>query len=380
MPAINYFFFITFFPQLIAGPLFRKDQFLPQLTHRRFHNPSLKDGVVGLVIFVIGLFKKCVLADGLAQWATPIFDGASTGADISLFEAWIGLLSYTLQLYFDFSGYTDMAIGLARIVGVRLPVNFLSPYKAASVADFWRRWHISLSSFLRDYLYVPLGGDRNGRWRQKGNILITMLLGGIWHGAGWNFILWGLLQGLFLSINHYFSEAVCFSRKQNKTNRLFIRLTCCRTLTIFCIMIGWVLFRAETIDSALAIYKGLFFMNGISLPESIKQFSEQNFTHFLPPFISFHGVSPNDFLTNPKLALVVIPLLYGFIFLAPNTTELMERYDGIGDDVKVDLLSRSARFNVSFHPNSFWVLFIAVLFVLSLGHMTDAKEFVYFQF
>src|SRR6185503_1089071 len=145
--------------------------------------------------------KKVLLADRLAEFATPVFRVANSGADFGMAEAWLGVLAYTLQLYFDFSGYSDMAIGLSRLFGVRLPINFNSPYKATNIADFWRRWHMTLSRFLRDYLYIALGGNKKGRLRRYTNLMVTMLLGGLWHGAGWNFVLWGALHGAYLCLH-----------------------------------------------------------------------------------------------------------------------------------------------------------------------------------
>jgi D-alanyl-lipoteichoic acid acyltransferase DltB (MBOAT superfamily) len=183
-------------------------QFLDNSIYRFAHDRI----AVGLSIFFIGLFKKVVIADSIALYSTPMFDGAHQGATISFFPAWGGALSYTFQLYFDFSGYSDMAVGLAYLFGIRLPLNFYSPYKATSIIEFWKLWHITLSRFLRDYLYIPLGGNRKGPSRRMTNLLITMLLGGLWHGAGWTFVIWGALHGLYLILNHLWRAFYCFLR------------------------------------------------------------------------------------------------------------------------------------------------------------------------
>jgi alginate O-acetyltransferase complex protein AlgI len=197
---LGYVLFVSFFPQLIAGPIVHHSEVMPQFAKPETVRGSLI--AAGLSLFVIGLAKKVLLADNLAQWASPVFDSASAGLRPSSSSAWIAAMAYSLQLYFDFSGYSDMAIGLARLFGIRLPLNFNSPYKAANIIDFWRRWHMTLSRFLRDYLYIPLGGNRRGPCRRYLNLAVTMLLGGLWHGASWTFVIWGGLHALYLGINH----------------------------------------------------------------------------------------------------------------------------------------------------------------------------------
>jgi len=199
---LHYILFVTFFPQLIAGPIVHHREMLPQFAKDTLYKLNHSNLAIGFAILLIGLFKKVVLADGVAPFATPVFAAADSGVEISFFEAWSGALAYTFQLYFDFSGYTDMAIGVARMFNVRLPLNFNSPYKSLSIVDFWRRWHMTLSAFLRDYLYIPLGGSRKGMPRRYINLMTTMLLGGLWHGAGWTFVVWGFLHGFYLVVNH----------------------------------------------------------------------------------------------------------------------------------------------------------------------------------
>src|SRR6266446_5628433 len=196
---LTYCLFITFFPHLIAGPIVRYGDIAPQLNRRTRIGIDADDLSTGLMIFAIGLFKKVILADTLRPWVGMVFDSNSL---LSFGDAWGGAISFALEIYFDFSGYTDMAIGLARMVGVRFTENFDSPYKAASVIDFWRRWHMTLSYFLRDYVYIPLGGNRHGELRQHLNLFLTMLIGGLWHGANWTFVVWGAVHGVMLSINH----------------------------------------------------------------------------------------------------------------------------------------------------------------------------------
>jgi alginate O-acetyltransferase complex protein AlgI len=188
---LHYALFVTYFPHLIAGPILHHNEMIPQFERPSTYRFSYENISAGMTIFFIGLFKKVILADGIAPPVGPIFDAAAAGVQLTFLEAWVGALCYSFQLYFDFSGYCDMAIGISRLFGIALPLNFHSPYKAENIIEFWRRWHMTLSRFLRDYLYIPLGGSRTTLRRRHVNVMVTMLLGGLWHGAGWTFILWG---------------------------------------------------------------------------------------------------------------------------------------------------------------------------------------------
>src|ERR1700751_717019 len=203
---VSYLLFVSFFPHLIAGPLVHHAEMIPQFKRGRTGRSAVL-AARGLAIFAAGLFKKVVIADNLAQFVSPVFAHLDAGGSVTTSWAWLATLSYTLQIYFDFSGYSDMAIGLALLFGIRLPVNFRSPYKACSIIDFWRRWHITLSRFLRDYLYIPLGGNRAGNLRRYINVMITMLLGGLWHGANWTFLAWGAVHGGCLVANQLWRGA-----------------------------------------------------------------------------------------------------------------------------------------------------------------------------
>ena len=196
---VHYLLFVTYFPHLIAGPVLHHKEMMPQFADGRNYHPTSANIAIGMSIFVVGLAKKLLIADNIAPLANPIF---SPDAHPQLIEAWIGTLAFTFQLYFDFSAYSDMAIGLSRMFGVKLPLNFNSPYKSQNIIEFWRRWHMTLSRFLRDYLYIPLGGSRDGSFNRYRNLMITMLLGGLWHGAGWTFVVWGGLHGFYLVIKN----------------------------------------------------------------------------------------------------------------------------------------------------------------------------------
>lgn len=247
---LNYALFVTFFPQLIAGPIVHHSEMMPQFSSRWNLVKNYKNIALGLFIFSIGLLKKVVIADSFAVWATTGFD---TATKLNFFEAWATSLSYTFQLYFDFSGYTDMAIGAALLFNIKLPINFNSPYKSLSIQDFWRRWHITLSRFLKDYIYIPLGGNRKGSFRTYTNLLTTFIIGGIWHGAGWTFVFWGFLHGMALVI-HRFWKAIGMSMP--KILAWFV--------TFNFINIAWVFFRAKDWDSAIKVLNGMFSIGSIS--------------------------------------------------------------------------------------------------------------------
>jgi D-alanyl-lipoteichoic acid acyltransferase DltB (MBOAT superfamily) len=250
--------FVTFFPHLIAGPIVRPSDILPQLTASNLAHPNIRNLADGTLIFLLGLGKKLVLADMFGGFADTGFDAAAHGAALTVFEAWYATLSYALQIYFDFSGYSDMAIGLARMFNVRFPPNFDSPYQATNIAAFWRRWHITLGAFLRDYLYIPLGGNRAGKLRQTANLIATMLLAGLWHGAAWNFVIWGGLHGLFLVIHTQY-------------RRLLPPMPggLAHALTLLAVILAWVPFRAASLSSTLVILRGMAGFNGIALPRMI---------------------------------------------------------------------------------------------------------------
>lgn len=252
---IHYGLFVTYFPHLIAGPVLHHAQMMPQFKESSTYRLDRANVAAGLFIFAIGLFKKIVLADGVSPYADAVFNASALGQQPDVIEAWIGAFAYTFQLYFDFSGYSDMAIGLSWMFNIRLPYNFNSPYKALNISDFWRRWHMTLSSFLRDYLYVPLGGNRKGPFRQNVNLLVTMILGGLWHGANWTFVFWGALHGGYLVINHAFQK---FAGKRLGVFRDEIPFKLLAWgLTFISSVIAWIFFRASDFPSALRVLYAL---------------------------------------------------------------------------------------------------------------------------
>jgi len=245
----DYLLFVTFFPHLVAGPILNHKSILPQIDSRGFGRPGAQEIYTALIFFSIGLFKKTIIADSLAPQVQIVFKAIP---HLDFIDAWVGALLYTFQLYYDFSGYSEMAVGLALLINVRIPMNFNSPYKSTSIVEFWRRWHISLSNFLRDYLYIPLGGNRFGTRRRYQNLLTTMVLGGLWHGAGWTFLAWGTLHGLGLALNHAW-----------RGTGLRLPTAIAWPLTFVFVVVAWVFFRAPDLGSALSMLSTMAGLNGL---------------------------------------------------------------------------------------------------------------------
>jgi len=344
---LHYVLFVSFFPQLIAGPIVRHHETMPQFINRAFPRIRAEHVSVGLTLICLGLFKKVVLADSAASYVSPIFHAAEQGADLSFLDAWAGSLTYTFQLYFDFSGYTDMALGVARLFGIYLPLNFNSPYKAVNVIDFWKRWHISLSRFLRDYLYIALGGNRKGKARRYVNIMITMLLCGLWHGANWTFVLWGVLHGIFLVVNHVW-RAVKLSvgiTADHWWSRILAQ-----GVTFIAVAAAWVLFRAESLSGACNL---LYAMTGLT------------------------GFAPHADFTP----LALVELLLGLsiiVFLLPNTIEIV---DPKGYNLPepgwcpIKPLRR-----IRWQPSLVWMAFAAVCALSAIYNLSEIREFIYSGF
>lgn len=297
--ALYYFLFVTYFPHLIAGPIIHHAEMMPQFLAADTYKFNKNNFTIGLLIFIIGLSKKILIADHLALYADEIFNAVTNHTALTLIQYWGGALSYTFQLYFDFSGYCDMAIGLSLMFNIKLPINFNSPYKSLSIIDFWRRWHITLSRYLRDYLYIPLGGNRKGTYSRYHNLLLTMLLGGLWHGASWTFIAWGALHGSYLVINHLwrsFMKAFGFTNITNFKLYKFLAWA----VTFFAVVIAWVFFRANSFASALEIIQGMLGKNGFTITSTLIQ------SHFY--FV---------------IGIVTIGII---CFLLPNTQQIFAQY------------------------------------------------------
>jgi len=308
----RYLLFVTFFPHLIAGPLVHHSELIPQFDRKGREIPWA--GLTsGFIIFLIGLFKKLVLSHQVGIWSDAMFNGAAAGIAPSFIDSWIGVLCFTLQIYFDFSAYSDMAIGLARMFDIRLPENFNSPYKAASIIDFWRLWHITLSRFLRDYLYLPLGGSRKGVPRHYLNLMAVMLLAGLWHGAAWQFVAWGGMHGLYLWINHLW--------RRYSPRRLPHVLGV--ALTFLAVLIAWVPFRSTSWDSSMMIYQSMMGLNGLILPTHYQALFPVPLNGWLDEFgVTFGALS----VYGGGMQLLQLSLLLCIVWFLPNTQQLMSTY------------------------------------------------------
>lgn len=341
----RYLLFVTYFPHLIAGPILHHKQMMPQ-----FGNPAVlavrADSIaVGLTLLTIGLFKKVVLADHFAEYANPVFSAGGGAAPVGFSEAWVGALAYTLQLYFDFSGYSDMAIGLSRLFNIDLPVNFNSPYKSRNIIEFWRRWHISLSTFLRDYLYIPLGGNRFGRLRRYINLFLTMLLGGLWHGANWTFVVWGAIHGGLLIVNHAFAAV------QQRVRWLRVPGVVAVGLTFVAVVLAWVPFRAESFEVTQRLWLAMF---------------------ALPAPGEWLEATASGIRVNRAAWAILAGLL--IVWLAPNSQEFVSRCWRNSTD-RTDYSTR-----VPWAPTWRWGVLLGAVFAFVVMSFGRVSEFLYFQF
>jgi len=361
---IHYLLFVTWFPHLIAGPVLHHKQMMPQFAQSATYRINTESIAIGLTLFSLGLFKKVILADNLSIYANEIFNVAAEGGHPLLIEAWIGALAYTLQLYFDFSGYSDMAIGLSRIFNINLPLNFDSPYKAASIIDFWRRWHMTLSIFLRDYLYIPLGGNRKGPWRRHVNIMATMLLGGLWHGAGWNFVLWGGLHGGYLLINHGWRSLASrnCSVAKNISHHAGV------LLTFIAVIIAWVPFRATHFEGTLRMLEGMAGINGIPLPTALEPF----LSPWLGQSTTFADLRCGTLSLDKALIWITSGLL--IVWTLPNTQQWLVNYSPAWNTV----VSSSSR--LAWRPNRSFAVIMGLLFAVSVLAFKKNSPFLYFRF
>ncbi len=355
---IHYVLFVSYFPHLIAGPVLHHRDMMPQFADPANAHPRAANFAIGLSIFTIGLAKKVLIADNLSPLAMPVF---AAGATPTLIEAWIGVLAYTFQLYFDFSGYSDMAIGLSRLFGVKLPLNFNSPYKAANIADFWRRWHMTLSRFLRDYLYIPLGGSRHGEAMRYRNLMLTMLLGGLWHGAGWTFVIWGGLHGLYLVLQQAWQRLFGAARAHWWPT----------LLTFLAVMLAWIFFRAPDVATAWDISGALVGANGVSLPRGLASHAASLAQWGLHP--AFDGIRWIE-LAGPGLPVLLGAMLLAF--KAPNTQEIFFLYEPAIERI----FQPTGRWAFSWRPTRRWSVGFAALFVACIFGMNRVTEFLYFQF
>jgi D-alanyl-lipoteichoic acid acyltransferase DltB (MBOAT superfamily) len=308
---LDYSIFVTFFPRILMGPITRYNELMPQFQVAEQKKVDYQNLSIGIYIFFIGLCKRIVIADTFGIYADL---GYASTQSISFVEAWIISLSYTFQIYFDFSGYTDMAIGTAYFFNIKLPVNFNSPYLAANIQEFWRNWHITLSRFLRDYIYIPLGGNRKGNFSTYINIMITFLIGGLWHGAGWTFIIWGGIHGVSLCIQRYWQR---FKIRIPNILAIFI--------TFNVVNIAWVFFRAKNLKDAINILKAMFNVNTFFELSTFSTVPKLDLiiTSFIAigSLFAVFAFSNSNVIANrfkpsaSKVAAIVLLIIIGFLFL-----------------------------------------------------------------
>jgi len=326
-------------------------EMMPQFARPATYQFRWNNLAIGLSFFAVGLFKKVMVADTLSGHAAKVFDAAAAGVPFGAVDAWAGVLSYTFQIYFDFSGYCDMALGLARMFGITLPLNFNSPYKAVGFIDFWHRWHMTLSRCLRDNVYIPLGGNRRGEVRRYWNLMVTMLIGGIWHGAGWIFVIWGLFHGVCLALNHLW-RSVRAKLFEQPAGAAPVSVWGARALTFFLVVISWVFFRAPGIDAAEHVLGAMF--------------------HLSPGPMA--GAPP---LLKPKVWFWLIGLI-GFVWLSPNMAELLHPFAPALNPFKGPLPDGNRWLRWRFTPG--WALFAAALLAACVLCLSHTSEFLYYNF
>lgn len=331
---LTYCEFVTIFPHLIAGPIINHREMMPQFTAAKNFVIDYRNVATGICLFAMGLLKKVAIADKLSPWVADAFARADS---LTFLEAWVGALSYTFQLYFDFSGYSEMAIGLGLMFNLTLPTNFNSPYQATSIIDFWRRWHMTLGTWVREYLYIPMGGNRSGELCKMRNLFVSMLLIGLWHGAGWTFVFWGALHGIFLVINHQW-------RRTGISLPKFVNWG----MTFLCVVVCWVFFRAENFHNGLAMLKAMTDFGNVAIPVRY----EESFG-----FLRNWGISFIHWEQNFSNQFGFL-LLTAVLLAIQNPQQWMKR----------------------FKPNYVWLAGIVWAFVYSIWKMNGYSDFLYFQF
>jgi D-alanyl-lipoteichoic acid acyltransferase DltB (MBOAT superfamily) len=345
---VNYSLFVTYFPHLLAGPIIHHKEMMPQFDRLKNKIINHKNLSMGIFLFFIGFFKKIVVADTFAEWAKNGFDLAT---QLTFVDAWFTSLSYSMQIYFDFSGYTDMALGTSLMFNIKLPINFNTPYKSLDIQEFWRRWHVTLSRFLRDYVYIPLGGNRVSEPKNLLNLMSTFLIGGLWHGAGWTFVFWGFLHGAAMVIHRLW-------KKLNISMPKFLALF----LTFNFVNLAWVFFRAKSWDDAIKVLKGMFGFNGLGLPVEVFELKEK-IAKLSSPEFQASGIQAYrqivGILSRGNFAILWMILIFMIVAICfKNSNEMTE-------DFKPNW------------QNALFTICLAVFSTLCLGRVSD---FIYFNF
>jgi D-alanyl-lipoteichoic acid acyltransferase DltB (MBOAT superfamily) len=377
---IHYALFVTYFPHLIAGPVLHHKDMMPQFAHASTYRFNYENMAVGLTIFFIGLFKKVILADGIAEYVSPVFNAPAAGIQLTFIEAWGGALCYTLQLYFDFSGYSDMAIGLSRMFGVILPLNFHSPYKSMNIIDFWQRWHISLTKYIREYLYTPitlsftrLGFGKPAPIEVLYSLVIpTMaifLILGLWHGANWTYVIFGGMHGLLIVINHLWRKRG-FLLTDKKTPPGALARTTGWAMTFFSVSLTFVMFRADSIATAISIYKGALGFNGFVMPDAW-MFKWGVFGQWLAEHGMTFGAT-NGLIGGGAINWIWILML--IVLLAPNTQQIMQHFKpALG-------VPTMAPTRLTWQPTIKAAILVWLLGFIAVINLNKQSVFLYFQF
>jgi alginate O-acetyltransferase complex protein AlgI len=399
----NYLLFVTYFPHLIAGPILHHTEMMPQFERRE--SGSISENIaIGLSIFVIGLFKKVVIADSVAAFAAPGFDGVHDGAVLSLLEAWSAPIAYTFQLYFDFSGYSDMAIGLSQMFGIRLPLNFDSPLRARSIIEFWQRWHMTLTRYLRLYLYTPIttkimswriahGYGISGKDTRSLSgftamvavpLFYTMGLAGIWHGAGLQFLVFGLLHAAYLTVNHGWRTFRHLSRPSHAVTAKLLLLRDV-SLTFLAVVVANVFFRASSVHDAWSILRGMAGFNGFVLPAGLTAYLGPLAAPLVHLGVRFEPALP---FFNGSSEVAVFALLFFIVWALPNTQQLVARFSPVFDNASPDRTRdlplvariRSVRWLVEWRPNVSSAMLVGALAAVACLNLHHVSEFLYFEF
>ncbi|MEM9253821.1 MAG: MBOAT family O-acyltransferase [Pseudomonadota bacterium] len=370
---LHYCLFVCFFPQLIAGPIVHHKEVIPQFMNPDNLSPRWSNFAVGLSIFAIGLFKKTVIADSLSAFVIPVYD-AGPDVQVDFFRAWGSTLAYTFQLYFDFSGYSDMAIGAARMFGVRLPLNFFSPYKSTSIIEFWRRWHITLSRFLRDYLYISLGGNRKGKIRRYVNLFLTMLLGGLWHGAGWPFLVWGGLHGSYLMVNHGWRHLLALWRLDIEEASWYRAASW--LVTFVAVVFAWVYFRAPTLEQGNHIARAMLGFSGFEIPAGLLA-RVGSLGEWLQSLGILQAQGGGSVFVQNYSWVIVAGVLALF---APNVAQIFHRYDPVLYENERAFLPLRRTGRLSWDYSGAWAFVVAMAVIGGVLTLLQVSEFLYFQF
>jgi len=366
---LDYTLFVVLFPHLIAGPIVRHWEIIPQFINRDLKANKDNFGV-GITLFLFGLFKKFI-ADSAALYADDVYNGAIHHDALSTFDAWIGTVAFALQIYFDFSSYSDMAIGLARMFGVKFPCNFDSPYRATSIIGFWERWHRTLTRFLREYVYFSLGGNRKGHFRQILNIMATMLLSGLWHGAGWTYVIWGALHGAFLVINHQWR---LWLKRMKWTLDHWTYRVASLLLTFFVVSLAWTFFRAPNMAVAENMLTNMLALHGPTLPDGL--FAHGGFRDkFLAP-LGFHFINTTALqIKHYENALATIAWLLLICWGLPNTQQVLSKYDPV-----LEPITREPWFHLKLCFGVGLIFGFLTYLILRNSFVSEPSPFIYFNF